>query len=351
VQVGLIGLKNTGKTTLFNAITGAGAPTGQGGVESRRSIGKVPDPRLDWLTALHAPTRQVNAQVEWVDAPGFTPGTGPDGRREATRFLEEARKVAALAQVIRCFDGGFGSADPAGEIETLALELIVADLQIVESRLENLAKEKRRFNKVTNPLEPDLMEKLRGQLESGRPLRALELNADENKLVAGFAFLTLKPVIFVLNIAEGEAAPEEALQQARAAGGQVVVLCAKLEEELAQLSLDEAAEFLSDLGIAEPALNRMIRASFAALSLITFFTIGHDECRAWTVRRDAPAPEAAGAIHSDLQRGFIRAVVVSYDDLRVAGDMAAAKRANRVREEGKKYRVKDGDVLEIRFSV
>jgi GTP-binding protein YchF len=351
VQVGIIGLKNTGKTTLFNAITGAGAPTGQGGVESRRSIGKVPDPRLDWLTELHAPTRQVNAQVEWVDVPGFTPGEGPDGRREATRFLEEARKVGALAQVVRCFDSGFGTPDPAAEIETVALELIVADLQIVENRLEKLAKDKQRFNKVANPLEPGLMERLRDQLEAGGPLRALEFNPDEARIISGFSFLTLKPVIFVLNLAEGEAAPEEALVRAGAAGGQVVVLCAKLEEELAQLSLEEAAEFLADLGIAEPALNQMIRASFAALSLVTFFTIGHDECRAWTVRRDAPAPEAAGAIHSDLQRGFIRAVVVAYDDLRAAGDMAAAKRTNRVREEGKNYLVKDGDVMEIRFSV
>jgi len=351
VQVGIIGLKSTGKTTLFNAITGAAVPTGQGGVEVHRSIGKVPDPRLDWLTQLHAPTRQVNAQVEWVDVPGFAPGEVPDGRRDATRFLEEAHKVGALAQVVRCFDSGFGEPDPAGEIETVALELILADLQIVETRLEKLAKEKQKLGKVANPLEPALMERLRDQLEAGGPLRAVELNRDERKLVSGFSFLTLKPMIFVLNLAEGESATEKTLGATAATGGEVVSLCAKVEEELAELPMEDAAEFLADLDIAEPALNQMIRAAFDALSLITFFTIGNDECRAWTVRRDAPAPEAAGAIHSDLQRGFIRAVVVAYDELRAAGDMAAAKQANRVREEGKNYQIKDGDVMEIRFSV
>jgi len=311
----------------------------------------VPDPRLDKLTAMFLPKRTVHAAIEWVDIPGFQGGTGPDGGREATRFLEHGRKVDALAQVIRCFDGGYGPADPAGELESLALELALADLQVVENRLERLAKEKARMGKVANPLEPPMFERFKEQLENDRPLRDLELNPDEAKLVTGYSFLTLKPLIVVLNHVEGEAAPADVAAAAEAAGAEVVALCASVEEELSRLEPEEAAEFLADLGIAEPALNRMIHASYSALNLQSFFTVGPDECRAWAVRKGATAPVAAGVIHSDLQRGFIRAEVTAYDDLMAAGDMARAKAANKVRLEGKAYEVQDGDILEIRFSV
>jgi GTP-binding protein YchF len=366
VQVGIIGLKSTGKTTLYNAITGAGAPTGQGGVEPHRAIGQVPDPRLDWLTALHKPTREVHAQIEWVDVPGFAPasyGVSPsepasavvaNSGREATRFLEYARKANALAQVVRCFDNGYGRPDPAGEITTLAVELILADLQIVENRLERLAKERQKMGRLAQPLEETLMQRLCRQLEDGAPLRRLEFNSDELRILSGYSFLTLKPLIFVLNLAENAPAPEDAIREALAAGGEVIPLCARLEAELAELmALDptEAAAFLTDLGIAEPALGRMIHAAYRALALISFFTVGQDECRAWMVRKDSRAPQAASVIHSDMERGFIRAVVVAYEDLRRAGDMAAAKKANRVREEGKNYIVQDGDIIEIRFNV
>ncbi|MCB1182888.1 redox-regulated ATPase YchF [bacterium] len=350
MQIGIIGFKFTGKTTLFNVITGAGQPTGVGGVEPHLAVGRVPDPRLDRLTAMFKPKRQVNASVEWVDIPGFAGGDG-GGQRESTKFLEHGRKVDALAQVVRCFGGGYGAPDPVGELESMALELGLADLQIVENRLEKLAKEKARMGKVANPLEPPMMERFRAQLENDRPLRDLELNPDEAKISSGYAFLTLKPMIVVLNHAEGEDAPDDAVAAARAMGAEVVALCASVEEELAELEAGEAAEFLADLGIAEPALNRMIRASYGALQLQSFFTVGPDECRAWAVRRGATAPEAAGAIHSDLQRGFIRAEVTAYDDLIGAGDMAKAKAANLVRLEGKQYVVRDGDILEIRFSV
>lgn len=351
MQIGLIGVKFTGKTTLFNSITGAGLPTGQGGVEPHRAIGKVPDPRLDRLTAMFNPRRTVPAQVEWVDIPGFEGGAGADGARDATRFLEHGRRVDALAQVIRCFGGGYGPADPAGELATLALELILADLQIVENRLEKLTKEKQRMGKVANPLEPPLMERFRTQLEAERPLRDLALNPDEKKIAAGYSFLTQKPLIVVLNHGEGQEPPAGVAETARAAGAEVVGLCASIEAELAELAPADAAEFLADLGIAEPAVNRMIRASYHALDLQSFFTVGPDECRAWAVRRGALAPEAAGVIHSDLQRGFIRAETTAYDDLVAAGSLAAAKAANKVRLEGKGYAVQDGDVLEIRFSV
>ncbi len=351
MQVGIFGLKFTGKTTLFNAVTGAEHPTGQGGVDPHRAVGQVPDPRLDRLTAMFNPKRTVHAAIEWVDIPGFQGGAGPDGGREATRFLEHGRKVDALAQVIRCFDGGYGPCDPAGELESLALELALADLQVVENRLERLTKEKARMGKVANPLEPPMFERFKAQLEDDRPLRDLELNPDEAKLVSGYQFLTLKPLIVVLNHAEGDEPPADVAAAAEAAGAEVVALCASVEEELSHLEPEDAAEFLSDLGIAEPALNRMIHASYSALNLQSFFTVGPDECRAWAVRKGSSAPVAAGVIHSDLQRGFIRAEVTAYDDLIAAGDMAKAKAANKVRLEGKAYEVQDGDILEIRFSV
>ncbi len=351
MQIGIIGVKFTGKTTLFNVITAAGLPTGQGGVDPHLAIGKVPDPRLDRLTEMFSPKRTVHATVEWVDIPGFQGGAAADGGREATRFLELGRKMDALAQVIRCFDGGYGVPDPAGELDTMALELALADLQIVENRLERLDKEKARMGKVANPLEPPMMERFREQLENDRPLRDLELNADEIKLSSGYTFLTLKPMIVVLNHEEGAEAPADVVAAAQAAGAETVAVCASVEEELAELDAAEAAEFLADLGIAEPALHLMIRASYGALDLQSFFTVGEDECRAWAVRKGALAPVAAGVIHSDLQRGFIRAEVTAYDELIAAGSMAAAKQANQVRLEGKGYEVQDGDILEIRFSV
>jgi len=351
VQVGIIGLKYAGKTTLFNVITGAGLPVGQGGVEPHRAMGTVPDPRLDTLSELYQPKRTVHVQIEWVDVPGFEPGAGHDGAREATRFLEHARRVDALAQVVRCFDGGYGEPDPAGELATVALELILADLQIVEKRLEKLEKELRLKGKTEQPLEPALFERFRSHLESERPLRELELNADERRVVVGYALLTLKPLIVVLNHAEGEQPAAEVLAAAREAGAEVLSLCAAVEAELAELAPEEAAEFLADLGVSEPAAHRMIRAAYGALDLQSFFTVGPDECRAWTVRRGALAPTAAGVIHSDLERGFIRAEVCAYDELMAHGDHAAAKAAGKVRLEGKSYPVQDGDIIEIRFNV
>lgn len=351
MQVGIIGRKFTGKTTLFNVITGAGLPTGQGGVEPNRAMGTVPDPRLERLSAMYEPRRTTHVQIEWVDVPGFDPGAGHDGARESTRFLEHARRMDALAQVVRGFDGGHGDPDPPGELITVALELILADLAVVEKRAEKLLKEQRLKGKTENPREPALFARLQEQLEAERPLRDLEFSADERKLLSGYQLLTLKPLIAVLNLAEG-AAPDPAwVAAAEAAGAEVVPICAAVEQELAELAPEEAQEFLADLGIAEPAAHRMIRAAYAALDSQSFFTVGPDECRAWTVRRGALAPTAAGVIHSDLERGFIRAEVCAYDDLVAAGSHAAARAAGQVRLEGKGYVVQDGDILEIRFNV
>lgn len=351
MQVGIIGLKYTGKTTLFNVTTGAGLPTGQGGVEPNRAIGTVPDPRVDVLSEMYKPKRTIHARIEWVDVPGFEPGPGHDGAREATRFLEHARRVDALAQVVRCFDGGYGDQDPSGELATVSLELILADLSVVEKRLEKLQKEARIKGKGESPLEPVLFERLKSQLETEQPLRGLEFTADDRKLLSGYAFLTLKPLIAVFNHTEGEPPAAELLDEARATGAEVVTLSAPIEADLAELDPEEAAEFLAELGETEPASHRMIRAAYAALDHHSFFTVGPDECRAWPIRRGSLAPAAAGAIHSDLQRGFIRAEVCAYDDLIAAGSHAAAKAANKVRLEGKAYEVQDGDVIEIRFNV
>ncbi len=351
MQIGIIGVKFTGKTTLFNVITGAAVPTGQGGVDPHLAVGKVPDPRLTRLTAMFQPKREIHTSVEWVDIPGFQAGVGTDGAREATRFLEHGRRVDAMAQVIRCFDGGFGTPDPAGELETLAMELALADLQIVENRLEKLNKEKDRMGKFANPLEPPMFTRFQEHLEADKPLRDLELNPDEVKMSSGYAFLTAKPLIAVFNLEEGADIPADALQAAEDAGAEVVALCATMEEELCELDPADAKEFLEDLGIDEPAKNLMIRAAYGALNLQSFFTVGPDECRAWPVPKGASAPMAAGVIHSDLQRGFIRAEVTPYEDLMALGGLAEAKAANKMTLEGKNYIVQDGDILEIRFSV
>lgn len=349
MQIGILGLKFTGKTTLYNAITGADLPTGQGGVEPHLAVGKVPDSRLEILSEMFNPKKTVHASVEWVDVPGFD-ASGRGNTGDGNKFLEHARKVDAIAHVVRCYDNGIEAPDPKSEIESIALELQLADLQIVENRIERLNNDKARKGKVENPLEPPLMEKFQKQLEDGQPLHKLELNSDEQKLISGFSFLTLKPVIIVLNSDE-DGVEQSLIDFAATYASEVVDLCAKVEEELGQLDEDERNEFLADLGIGEPASARMIQSAYSALGLHSFFTVGEDECRAWAVRKGALAPEAAGAIHSDLQRGFIRAETCSYDHLIEAGGLAEVKKANNMRLEGKQYEVKDGDVINIRFSV
>ena len=349
--VGIIGLKFTGKTTLFNVLTASRLPTGQGGVEPHRAMGVVPDRKLDHLSCLYRPRRTTHTRIEWVDVPGFAPEPGREAEREATRFLEHARRMDALVQVVRCFDGGYGAPDPSGELTTVALELILADLQIVERRLEKLGKERRLKGKLEQPLEPALFERFQRQLEAERPLRELSLSPDEQRVVSGYTFLTLKPLIVVLNHAEAEPPSDAVTAAAQAAGAEVVAICAEVEAELLELEPDEARDYLAALGVDEPAAHRMIRAAYLALDQLSFFTVGPDECRAWTIPRGARAPTAAGAIHSDLERGFIRAEVCAYDDLRAAGTHAAAKAAGKVRLEGKGYVVHDGDIIEIRFSV
>lgn len=365
MQIGIVGAKYTGKTTLFQAVTGLRGGNGGRG-QPQRAVAEVPDPRLDRLSELFQPRRTVRAQIEWVDVPGLalgggalnrsaSDGGGPSGSADeaapaAVRVLEHARRVDALVQVVRCFEDGAGPAAPVGELDDFAAELVLADLQVVENRLERLAKERQKGLQSGAAIELAVLERARAWLEEGRPLRELDLTVEQRRAVAGFSFLSLKPLIVVLNGPESGVSPEF-VTAARARGGEVLDLCAKLEDEIAQLPAEDRGEFLEQLGIGEPALARMIRAAYGALGLQSFFTVGEDECRAWTVRQRALAPEAAGVIHSDLERGFIRAEVCAYETLVAAGSLGAAKKANQVRLEGKGYEVQDGDVVSIRFSV
>lgn len=349
MRIGIIGVKFTGKTTLFNAITGQRLPTGQGGVEVHLAAAQVPDQRLARLAALFRPRRTVPAQVEWVDIPGLDL-SAPCGGREAARLLEHARRADALVHVVRGFGGGLGDPAPLAELTALDAELALADLQIVENRLGRLTKDRLKLGKQFSMAEPQLLESLRAHLEAGRPLRDLGLDSEQEKLVSGFSFLTRKPLLTVVN-AEEQGLDGEVLRAAQERRQEVIPLCAQLEAEIAQLPEDERLEFLTGLGIGEPALHRLIRAAYTALGLQSFFTVGEDECRAWTVRVGALAPEAAGVVHSDMARGFIRAEVCAYEDLVKAGGLAAAKRENLLRLEGKHYVLRDGDILTIRFAV
>jgi GTP-binding protein YchF len=342
VRIGIVGARLAGKTTLFNSITGQALPTGQGGVEAHRAVAEVPDPRLARLSAMFRPRRTVPAQVEWVDIPGLDLGPGGNGRG----FLEHGRRMDALVLVARGFDDGLGAPQPAVEKEALAAELALADLQVVENRLERLVKERQKVGKRFDAAELELLEGFRTHLEQGRPLRELELDAAQRRLIVGYSFLTLKPLLDVLNLPEGRG---DSARPASRNGS--IEICAKVEAEIAQLPEQERAQYLAELGIDEPALHRLIRAAYAALGLQSFFTVGEDECRAWTVRVGALAPEAAGVVHSDLARGFIRAEVCTYEELIAAGGLSAVKRANQLRLEGKGYVVRDGDVLSIRFAV
>ena len=365
MDVGIIGLGQSGKTTVFNAVTRGKAQTGfGGGQEPNIAVVKVPDKRLDTLTAMFKPKKHTPAEIRYVDFPAagaaFGRGEGP-----GAQFLGQLRTVDALIHVVRAFDDPAvphpeGSVDPARDVAAMDLELAFADLALIERRLERLAAELRSQKageRGAGEREQALLERIKTALEADRPIRALGLGEDEERMIAGYRFLTQKPLLLVFNIGEEQVGEREALEGAwRARYAQphtdVAALCGKLEMELLDLSPEEAAEYRRELGLEEETgLDRAIRLSYALLGLISFFTVGPDECRAWTVERGATAPRAAGKIHSDLERGFIRAEVIRYEDLVAAGSEAEAKRRGLLRTEGKGYIVQDGDVLHILFNV
>ena len=323
-DIGLVGVPFSGKSTLFTALTRAGAAGGR----ANQAVVPVPDPRLGVLTDMESSKKTVAAQVRFVDVPGGI---------SSSQGLAALREVDALAVVLRCFGA---DADPAGELEKIRGELLLADLAVLESAVERSRKRSR-----SKP-EPELpaLEKAHAALETETMLRDAALDADERNHLRGVAPLTLKPWVTIANLEEGTQIPD-------GLGPETVGVYASIEAETAEMDAEEARALLEEFGVAEPGLEKVIRAGYEALDLITFLTTGEDETRAWEVRRGATAPEAAGGIHTDLERGFIRAEVIGYDELVAAGSMAAAKDAGKTRVEGKDYVVAEGDILNIRFAV
>ncbi len=362
MQVTIVGLPGSGKTTVFNALTGGHAEVGGfSGGRAAPNVGvvKVPDERLQRLSEVFKPKKSTPADVTYVDV-AIPAGAAREGTIQPD-VLAQIRNAEALLHVARAFDAGTADrpADPWRDVEELDLEFTVADLSVIEKRLEKLRTSGRHGSaseREQNALEEELLGRLEPHLSEGRPLRAMELTDDEERRLRGFRFLTQKPVLVVLSIDEArlpEAVRLEEEGRARYAQPQtdVAALAGKIESEIAQLSAEDAALFMEDLGIPEASRGRIVRLTYALLGLFSFFTAGEDECRAWTLRTGSTAVEAAGAIHSDLARGFIRAEVVTYDDLMACGSTAEARKRGLLRSEGKAYQVRDGDVIEVLFNV
>jgi hypothetical protein len=361
LRTALIGYPSTGKTTLFQLMTDAHeAPrAAHGRLEATLGVARVPDPRLDVLTAMYNPRKRVPATVEFADIPGRPSGSGADALLDVAAY----RNADALVHVVRSFSDpatphAAGSIDPRRDARAMEDELILADLAVVEKRLERLAKDLKKTRTTELEREQDSLVRCKAHLEHGAPLRALELGDDDRRRLRGFQFLSAKPLLLVLNVDEGDLAGGLAHVLARhdlAGLGSgpstgVVVVCAKIELEIGQLDPADAAAFLADLGLKESGLDRVIRASYDLLGYISFFTVGEDECRAWSIPRGTSAQAAAGEIHTDLSRGFIRAEVVAYDRLIARGTMSACRDHGEVRLEGKEYPVVDADIINVRFA-
>jgi GTP-binding protein YchF len=362
MQVTIVGLPGSGKTTVFNALTGGHAETGGfsgGRAAPNVSVVKVPDEQVDRLAALFAPKKTTYADVTYVDV-AIPAGAAREGTVNPD-VLAQVRNADTLLHVARAFDDPTAPtpADPWRDVEDLDLEFTVADLTVIEKRLEKVKTQGRHGSQSERELaarEEELLNRLEPHLSEGLPIRSFGLTEDEELLLRGYRFLTQKPVLVILNIDEDRLPETGALEVAgRERYGQphtdVAALAGKIEGEIGELPADDARLFMDDLGITEPSRGRVIRLTYELLGLFSFYTAGEDECRAWTIRRGASAVEAAGAIHSDLARGFIRAEVIGVDDLIDAGSTAEAKKRGILRQEGKTYVVRDNDVLQILFNV
>jgi ribosome-binding ATPase len=362
VQAGIVGLPNVGKSTLFNALTAAGAESANYPfctIEPNIGVVPVPDPRLKRIHNLIKTDKVIPAAVEIVDIAGLVRGASK-GEGLGNQFLGHIRSVDAVLHVVRCFEDGDvvhvdGSVDPIRDIETIDLELVLSDLESASKRLDKFGKAARGGDKEA-AFNRDVAKKMVDQLEQGLPLRSLEWTADERASLRDAQPITIKPVLYVCNVAEDGVGQDNAfvdLVSARAAAEQagVVVISAQVESELAELDEEEQAEFLAELGIDEPGLHRLARETYALLGLATYFTAGEKEIRAWTIRRGMTAPQAAGVIHTDFERGFIRAEVYSIEDLEACGTEVGLKAAGKLGVEGKEYVVRDGDVMHFRFNV
>ena len=364
MKLGIVGLPNVGKSTLFNAITNAGAESANYPfctIDPNVGVVAVPDTRLDYLAEIYEPKKFTPAVIEFVDIAGLVRGASR-GEGLGNKFLSNIRMTDAIVHVVRCFDDENvihveGGADPLRDIDIINIELIMADIEVVERRIEKAKKASKGGDKKF-AREAELFERLKAHLDDGNSARSFECDEDEAEMLAGSDLLTMKPVIYAANLDEGGVADFESnayYQQVKkladSENAKVLPICAKTEMEIAELDEEDRAMFLEELGLSESGLDRLIQCSYSLLGLISFLTCGPDEVRAWTIRDGTKAPQAAGKIHTDFERGFIRAEIVAFDDLKACGSMAAAKEKGLIRSEGKEYVMKDGDVTLFRFNV